>query len=137
VGLFSGTRPRDLGVKDGKLKACPNKPNCVCSQAAGDPLHYIEPLRFAAAADAAWKALHTAIAGMERVKIVKDEAQYVYAEFTTRIMGYVDDTEFCLDPSGQVIHVRSASRLGYRDFNVNRERIEAIRTRFAAALQSA
>lgn len=137
MGLFSGSRPRDLGAKDGKLKACPNKPNCVCSQAAGDSRHFIEPLRFAGAAPAAWKALHSAIAGMERVQIVKDEAQYLYAEFTTRIMGYVDDAEFYLDPRANLIHVRSASRLGYRDFNVNRERIEAIRTRFAAALQSA
>jgi uncharacterized protein (DUF1499 family) len=137
VGIFSGSRPLNLGVKDGTLKACPHKPNCVCSQAAGDPRHFIEPLRFAGDAGAAWKALHSAIAGMERVQIVRDEAQYLYAEFTTRIMGYVDDTEFYLDTPGQVIHTRSASRLGYRDFNVNRERIEAIRARFASALQRA
>jgi uncharacterized protein (DUF1499 family) len=137
VGLFSGKRPQGLGVRDGKLKACPRKPNCVCSQAGDDAGHYIEPLHFAGEAGAAWKALHSAIAGMERVRIVSDEAQYLYAEFTTRLMGYVDDTEFQLDTGNRLIHVRSASRLGYRDFNVNRERIEAIRSRFATALQSA
>jgi uncharacterized protein (DUF1499 family) len=137
MGLFSGRRPQDLGVRDGGLKACPRKPNCVCSQAGSDPGHFIEPLHFAGDAAAAWKALHSAIAGMERVKIVSDEAQYLYAEFTTRLMGYVDDTEFYLDAGRHLIHVRSASRLGYRDFNVNRERIEAIRARFAAALQPA
>jgi hypothetical protein len=30
---FSGTRPSNLGVKDGKLGACPTSPNCVNSQA--------------------------------------------------------------------------------------------------------
>ena len=45
-------------------------------------------------------------------------------------MRFVDDVEFRHDSAGQVIHVRSASRLGRRDFGVNRERIEAIRDRF-------
>jgi uncharacterized protein (DUF1499 family) len=137
VGLLSGRRPSDLGVKDGKLKTCPRKPNCVCSQTVGDAGHSIEPLRFAGDAAQAWQALHNALVGMERVQIVKDEAQYLYAEFTTRLMGFVDDTEFFLDAGNRAIHVRSASRLGYRDFSVNRERIETIRTRFAAALQAA
>lgn len=137
MGLFSGKRPADLGVNDGKLKPCPRKPNCVCSQAVGDPGHYIEPLRFTGDPVSAWKALHSAIGGMERVNIVRDEAQYIYAEFTTRLMGYVDDVEFHLDAGDLSIQVRSASRLGYRDFNVNRERIETIRVRFAAALRSA
>jgi len=135
MGLFSGTRPRDLGVNDGLLKACPNKPNCVNSQAAGDPRHVIAPLQFDGDAAHAWTALHTALAGMERVAIVKDEPQYLYAEFTSRLMGYVDDAEFYLDAGNRLIHVRSASRLGYRDFNVNRERIGEIRARFAAALK--
>jgi uncharacterized protein (DUF1499 family) len=137
VGLFSGRRPSDLGVRDGKLKACPRKPNCVCSQTVGDPGHFIEPLRFEGDAAQAWQALHGAIGSMGRVQIVKDEAQYLYAEFTTRLMGYVDDTEFFLDAGNRAIHVRSASRLGYRDFSVNRQRIETIRTRFAAALRAA
>jgi len=137
VGLFSGRRPSDLGVRDGKLKACPRKPNCVCSQTVGDPGHSIEPLRFEGDAAQAWQALHNALAGMERMQIVKDEAQYLYAEFTTRLMGFVDDTEFFLDAGNRAIHVHSASRLGYRDFSVNRERIETIRTRFAAALRAA
>ncbi|MCY7282827.1 MAG: DUF1499 domain-containing protein, partial [Cyanobacteria bacterium CAN_BIN43] len=31
---FSGKRPDTLGVKDGKLTACPGTPNCVSSQAS-------------------------------------------------------------------------------------------------------
>ena len=68
---------------------------------------------------------------MERVTVVKAEAGYLYAEFSTRIMGYVDDVEFVLDETAGAIQVRSASRLGSSDFGVNRERIESIRARLA------
>jgi uncharacterized protein (DUF1499 family) len=107
----------------------------VCSQDAGS-LHGIEPLRFDGDPAAAWTALRAVIAGMERVCIVKDEAVYLYAEFTTRLLGYTDDAEFLLDTAAEAIQVRSASRLGNRDYGVNRERIEAIRARFVAALRA-
>lgn len=47
-------------------------------------------------------------------------------------MRYVDDVEFLLDPARSRIDVRSSSRIGYYDFQINRERIEDIRRRFAA-----
>ena len=40
-------------------------------------------------------------------------------------MGFVDDVEFLVRRQGGLVHVRSASRLGRRDFGVNRKRIEA------------
>jgi uncharacterized protein (DUF1499 family) len=43
-------------------------------------------------------------------------------------MGYVDDVEFLAAPEQNIVHVRSASRLGYSDMGVNRERIETIRS---------
>jgi uncharacterized protein (DUF1499 family) len=51
----------------------------------------------------------------------------------TRWLKFVDDTEFWLSPAESVIHVRSASRVGRKDFGVNRARVEAIRARFEAA----
>jgi uncharacterized protein (DUF1499 family) len=49
------------------------------------------------------------------------------------MIGFVDDLELQVDAAAQVIHVRSASRLGRRDFGVNRARIEALRAAFAGA----
>ncbi len=69
----------------------------------------------------------------ERARIVREQPGYLQAEFTSRMLGFVDDVEFVLEPTARVIHVRSASRLGYRDFGVNRERVEAIRRQLAAA----
>jgi uncharacterized protein (DUF1499 family) len=45
-------------------------------------------------------------------------------------MGFVDDVEFFLDEGANVIHVRSASRLGQSDLGVNRKRVETIRAKF-------
>jgi uncharacterized protein (DUF1499 family) len=65
--------------------------------------------------------------------LVTQRPGYLHAECRTKWMGFVDDVEFLLDPAARVIHVRSASRLGRRDFGTNRERIEAIRAALGAA----
>jgi uncharacterized protein (DUF1499 family) len=66
---------------------------------------------------------------MKKTKIITENKNYLYAEFTSAIMGFVDDVEFYLDEGAKVIHVRSASRLGQSDLGVNRKRIETIRTK--------
>ena len=133
MGLFSGTRPQNLGVHDGRLAPPKRTPNNVSSQADknADPKHYIEPLHYAGNAAQAWSALRSILAGMPGVKVVKSEPNYLYAEFASKLMGFVDDVEFYLDKKAGVIQVRSASRLGRRDFDVNRERIERIRAKLA------
>ena len=133
MGLFSGTRPDNLGLHDGRLSPPKRTPNNVHSQVdrTADVEHYIEPLRYSGNAGKAWERLQGIVSGMQRAQVVKSEPDYLYAEFTTRLMGYVDDTEFYLDRQAGVIHVRSASRLGRSDFGVNRERIESIRAKLA------
>ena len=135
MGLFSGTRPDNLGVHDARLAPPKRTPNNVNSQVDKntDAEHYIEPLRYTGDARQAWAALKQVIDGMQRVKVVKFEPNYLYAEFSTKLMGYVDDTEFYLDEKAGVIHVRSASRLGRSDFGVNRGRVESIRAKLAQA----
>jgi len=135
MGLFSGTRPDNLGVHDARLAPPKRTPNNVNSQVDKntDAEHYIEPLRYTGDARQAWAALKQVIDGMQRVKVVKLEPNYLYAEFSTKLMGYVDDTEFYLDEKAGVIHVRSASRLGRSDFGVNRGRVESIRAKLAQA----
>ncbi|MDJ0712929.1 MAG: DUF1499 domain-containing protein [Prochloraceae cyanobacterium] len=118
---FSGKRPDNLGVKDGKLASCPGSPNCVNSQSQ-DPQSKIEPLPAVSIAD-----LKQVIESMERTKIIEETDNYLYAEFTSKLMGYVDDVEFYRDSNENVVHVRSASRLGKSDLGVNRKRVETIR----------
>lgn len=136
MGLFSGTRPGNLGVHEGKLAPPKSTPNNVNSQTDRntDARHYIEPLRYSGDAQRAWAALRRVVEAMPRVKVVTAGPDYLYAEFTSKLMGFVDDTEFYLDPKAGVIQVRSASRLGRGDHNVNRNRIETIRAQLARAL---
>ncbi len=127
---FSGSRPANLGVTAGKLLDCPNSPNCVSSQST-DAQHKISPLTYAGDPAKALEALKAAISSMPRTKVITAEGNYLYAEFTSALMGYVDDVEFYLNADKSIIEVRSASRLGESDLGVNRDRIEAIRTKLA------
>jgi len=133
MGLFSGTRPDNLGVRDGRLAPPKRTPNNVSSQVDrnADAQHYIEPLRYSGDARRAWAALRRVIDGMPRVKVIASDSNYLYAEFTSKLMGVVDDTEFYLNEKAGVIEVRSASRLGRGDRGVNRERVEFIRAELA------
>lgn len=141
LGLLRGTPPARLGVADGRLKPPSNTPNSVSSQAdlwADHPQREyarIAPLPAASApggADAAWTRLRQAVESSPGAHVVRAEGDYLYAEFTTRWLRFTDDAEFWLDRTAGVIHVRSSSRLGRKDFGVNRERIEALRARVAA-----
>ncbi len=126
--MFAGKRPTNIGVKSGKLAPCPNSPNCVRSQSQ-DVEHKIEPLTYKSSPQQAMANLKTVIENMERTKIIAENDNYLYAEFSTKLMGYVDDVEFYLDQSANIIHVRSASRLGKSDLGVNRKRVETIRAK--------
>ena len=136
AGLLSGKEPPDLGVKDGKLKPPSRTENSVSSQAGLYPDHpmkayaEIAPIKFTVEARAAIDRIKRIVETTEGARIVRAEPTYLYAQFQTRWLKFVDDVEFFADEGAKVVHVRSASRIGRRDFGVNRARIEAIRTRF-------
>ena len=139
LGLLQGSPPTDLGVRDGRLKPPSTTPNSVSSQASLHPSHprhvdaQIEPLRYRGQSTAAFARLTTLVRATSGAQIIKSEAGYLYATFTTPLMGYVDDVEFWLDPAGGVIQVRSASRIGHSDRDANRARIEPLRASFERA----
>ena len=120
---FTGNRPNNLGITDGKLASCPGSPNCVNSQ-SDDSKSKIEPLSAVSIAE-----IKKVVESMERTTIVEETDNYLYAEFKSKLMGYVDDVEFYLDSDANVVQVRSASRLGKSDLGVNRQRIEEIRAK--------
>lgn len=125
--LFSGSRPAHVGT--GALAPCPTTPNCV-SSIASDERHAIPPLPFSGSARDAWKRLEEIASAEPGAKVVVNRPGYLYIEFASAVMGFVDDVEFVLDERAKVVHVRSASRLGRSDFGVNRKRIEALRRAF-------
>lgn len=122
---FSGPRPSDLGVQNGQLKACPSSPNCVSSQSR-DAEHSIAPI---ATTDpiATRDRIAALIKADDSATIITQADDYINAEYTSALMGFVDDVEFWVNGDTKTIEVRSASRLGESDLGVNRKRIEAIR----------
>ncbi|MCX7700315.1 MAG: DUF1499 domain-containing protein [Gemmataceae bacterium] len=123
---LSSRRVGTIGVVDGRLHPCPNKPNCVSSQATG--AHAIELFRFDGPPTRAWQCLIEVLRGFPRCRIVTQTDCYLHVEAWTPIFGFVDDVEFLL--TDDAIHLRSASRLGYSDLGTNRRRAEAIRHQF-------
>jgi uncharacterized protein (DUF1499 family) len=131
--MFSWKRPGNLGVKDGRLAPCRRTPNCVSSQAdPADAEHYIAPIPFKGDACAAMAAARKAVEAMQGSSVIRQDGAYLYAEYRTRLMRFVDDLELWFDEKSGMLHVRSVSRLGRRDFGVNRSRVEALRTRLSS-----
>ena len=138
LGFLRGTAPADLGVRDGRLKPPSATENSVSSQAALYPDHPqrnyadIAPLALRGDGPATVAKIKAIVEGMDGATVIRSDPGYLYAQFTTRLMKYVDDVEFWFDPASQVVQVRSASRVGRGDFGVNRKRIEAVRAALAA-----
>jgi uncharacterized protein (DUF1499 family) len=132
ASITGGNSGIGLGIVDGRLASCPNKPNCVSSQtAASDKQHYIRALTYGDDPAQARERFERAIAGMKGARVVVREANYWRAEFTSALLRFVDDVEFLFDDNARRIDVRSASRVGYSDLGVNRRTIEEISRRFS------
>ncbi len=123
----TGTRPENLGVKDQKLTPCPESPNCVSSFANNsDTIHYFPAIPYSASLGTEKDKIKKICANLPRTNLVKETNDYLYYEFTSLLMRYVDDVEFYFDEKSKLIHVRSASRLGKGDMGVNRKRMQTI-----------
>jgi uncharacterized protein (DUF1499 family) len=127
--FFAGQQPKNIGIISEQLAPCPNTPNCV-SSFSQDLSHKIAPMPYNFTKKEALTKLETIINSQKRAKIIIQTDNYIYAQFTSFLMGYVDDVEFLLDDSKKIINVRSASRLGESDLGANRDRIEKISKEF-------
>ncbi|MFO7813182.1 MAG: DUF1499 domain-containing protein [Pelovirga sp.] len=123
----AGNQPDNLGVTAGKLSPCPASPNCVCSE-DDTAKHQIDPFILAVPALQAWQAVREQISALPRTRIISVSDHYLHAECRSAVFGFVDDMELHLRPEEGIIAVRSAARLGYYDFGVNRKRIETLRS---------
>ena len=129
---FSGRRPANLGAPNGTLASCPDAPKCVSSQESGGQA--IQPLATGGDGAAAFAALLEVIEARDDARLVTQDSRYLHAEFTTPLMGFVDDVECVLSSDGSRIDVRSCSRLGDSDLGANRKRVEALRQALGAKL---
>ena len=114
---------------DNRISPCPKTPNCVSSLDA-DRRHFVQPLRFAGSANDAQYRLLRILNDLKRARVVTFEESFIKAEFISSVFGFIDDVVFDFDDREKIVHVKSASRVGFSDLGVNRRRIEKIRKRF-------
>ena len=131
-GAVGAAEPEAAGkganiTSEGKLTACPSAPHCVSSDDT-DAKHQIAALRIKGDAAQAWTALKAELDRQPRTKVVEERPDYRRVVVTSKLLRFKDDVEFLLRPERGEIAMRSASNVGYYDFNVNRKRLEAIRT---------
>jgi uncharacterized protein (DUF1499 family) len=115
-----------------RLAPCPRTPNCVSTQAPPGPQH-MDPIPYTGALGQARAKLLTVLRNYPRTRIVREEADTLRAECRSAFFHFVDDVEFVFDDDAKRIHFRSASRLGRKDFGVNRKRMEEISAAFRDA----
>lgn len=119
-----------VGLLNGKLQKCPDKPNCVCSEQKDDTDHFISPIVIpddsASLAKARLKEIIIELKG----EIQAENETYISAVFTSSLFGFKDDFEMRIDSEKNAIHIRSASRIGYDDLGANKKRVELIKKLF-------
>lgn len=133
LGQVSQRAP-DLGLVDGELRPCPGKPNCVSSRSRGRS-HAISPIALDGPAERAMRLAGRVIESMPGGHVTTLDGRYLRAEFTSRLFGFVDDLELLWSEDEQVVHVRSASRVGNSDLGANRRRVELLRQRLVDSEQ--
>ena len=112
----------------GNFTDCPNKPNCVSTKNSNSK-SYIEPIRYTGSRVEAKKNLFLTLETFKESRVKNEKDNFIHVEFFSKIFGFVDDVEFYFSKPG-VIEFRSASRIGYSDLGVNRNRMESIRSKF-------
>lgn len=126
LGFYSQSG-KPSGIVEGKLTKCPDKPNCICSEFEADASHFLEPIRYSEASAAeVLQQLNQSIQQMGG-EIKTEKGNYLAATFTSSVFKFVDDLEIRLDVNQKLIHLRSASRVGYSDRGVNQKRLERLK----------
>jgi uncharacterized protein (DUF1499 family) len=117
---------KNLGVSNGQLSKMPKSPNAVSSQ-ADDTDKQVDALPMTGSAMETKQKIISCLKQMGGNAIENETDSYVYSVFTTRLMRFKDDVEFYIDEAHQLVHFRSASRVGHSDLGANRKRYQSFK----------
>ncbi|WP_335869351.1 DUF1499 domain-containing protein [Bacillus sp. 2205SS5-2] len=115
-----------------ELEVCTSwKKNCVSSIEGEGKNHFIPALPYEVSEEKAMSIVVELVTNhFDRVHVKEKKSDYLHAVFTSKWMRFKDDIQILLDPKNKLIHIRSASRAGYYDFQVNRKRMETFKALF-------
>lgn len=127
------SHPQGLGLVNGGFSECGSNPNCVSSQTT-QKKKYIAPLNTHDTEELAWLMLSEVVGEMPQAILITEYERYRHYQFTSPLMGFIDDVELLFDPTKKQVQVKSASRVGKSDMGANRSRVELLRERLEAAM---
>lgn len=130
--IWSGLLMSGESTEVNQLLKCSSKPNCVCSEYPDDTAHFILPIDLPTENQTDVMKLLVETVREMGGDIHSTNATHIAATFTSSLFKFVDDLALRFDPVENRIHLRSASRVGYSDFGVNRRRAEQLRAIFDA-----
>ena len=127
------------GLIEGHLSKCPNTPNCVCTENKDHTGHYIAPITISQNTPPTFDSLRTLKEIVKNMggSITVEKENYFAAAFTSAIFGFIDDLEIRIDANKNIIHIRSASRVGKSDLGVNKKRIELLKQLYELSMEQA
>ena len=114
------------GITDGHLLKCPDTPNCFNTEIKDHAGHYISPIKIPEKTNNSLFVLKDIVRNMGG-KIINENENHFSAIYTSSVFGFVDDLEIRVDTETNLIHIRSASRVGRSDMGVNKKRIILIK----------
>jgi len=124
---------KTLGLIQGQLTECSKNPNCVSSQTT-QRSKYIAPINASDTPELTWLMLRDVVDNMPQALLITENEIYRHYQFTTPLMGFIDDVELVFDRTENLIHVKSASRVGQSDMGANRNRVALLRESLDEAL---
>lgn len=108
---------------------CSSKPNCVSTQELRSD-YQVAPFELISEATTIDEIEQVALT-LTRTKTVNKTDDRLHLESTSLVFRFVDDLHIV--KQGTQLQVRSKSRVGYSDFGVNKNRVEALREKLIAA----
>jgi uncharacterized protein (DUF1499 family) len=126
ISACSTTSSDTYDIFDARLPACPSSPNCVIST-SDDERHAIAPIILISGDPESWNAVVAQIRNSPRTTVLFESDYALIAQYRSAVFAFVDDLELLLSDDGKIVHIRSASRIGYYDFGANRARVESLR----------
>lgn len=108
---------------------CSSKPNCVSTQELRSD-YQVAPFELISESTTINDIEQVALT-LKRTKTVNKTEDRLHLESTSLVFRFVDDLHIV--KQGSQLQVRSKSRVGYSDFGVNKNRVEALREKLIAA----
>ncbi len=124
------------GLQNGMLLPCPQTPNCATTSGKQDVLSEKPLTYYGFTREEAREAIIYVINELGNATIKEQGNNYFWVECRSRLLRFSDDLEIYLPEKQKVVHIRSASRIGYYDFGANQKRIDDIRKLFRKKIKA-